>query len=130
MKSLISLFTLLIIKQVASRLSHIDKVLEWRTKSIYQVLTDRIISDGREPTCKDATGKHDLKQYCGGTFKDIQRILPYIKNELGFDAIYISPFVENTEGGYHGYWAKNLYKVNPHFGTDTDLTELVNEAHR
>ncbi|TNV79756.1 hypothetical protein FGO68_gene5734 [Halteria grandinella] len=104
--------------------SHIDEALEWRDRSIYQVLTDRILSDGRESLCKE-----DLKKYCGGTFRDVQRILPYVKERLGFDAIYISPFVENTEGGYHGYWAKNFYKVNPHFGTEEDLKQLVQSAH-
>jgi alpha-amylase len=49
---------------------------------------------------------------------------------LGFDALYISPFVENTDGGYHGYWAKNIYKINPHFGTEEDLKELVQVAHQ
>lgn len=89
------------------------------------MLTDRIISDGRQPSCGN-----DLKQYCGGTFKDIIGVLDYIKDTLGYDAIYISPFVENTELGYHGYWAKNIFKVNPHFGTEADLKQLVREAHK
>ena len=74
---------------------------------------------GRVPTCVN------LKQYCGGTFNDLVQILPYIKDELGFDAIYISPFVENIPLGYHGYWAKDFYKVNPHFGTEEDLKHLI-----
>lgn len=97
---------------------------QWRSRSIYQVLTDRIISDGRPSLCGD-----DLTKYCGGTFKDIINSLDYIKNTLGYDAVYISPFVENTENGYHGYWAKNIYKINSHFGTEQDLKTLVREAH-
>lgn len=61
---------------------------------------------------------------------DIIAILPYISNVLGFDALYISPFIENIENGYHGYWAKNIYKVNPEFGTEAHLKELVREAHK
>ena len=38
--------------------------------------------------------------------------------------------MENTDLGYHGYWAKNIYKVNPHFGTEADLKQLVIEAHK
>lgn len=49
---------------------------------------------------------------------------------MGFDALYISPFVENTKNGYHGYWAQNIYKVNEHFGTEEDLKALVKEAHK
>ena len=52
-------------------------------------------------------------------------MLPHIKDTLGFDAIYISPIVLNQHMGYHGYWAKNFYKINPHFGTEEDLKTLV-----
>ena len=38
---------------------------------------------------------------------------------MGFNAIWISPIVENTENGFHGYWLKNLYKINSHFGGET-----------
>ena len=38
--------------------------------------------------------------------------------------------MENTDLGYHGYWAKNIYKLNPHFGTEADLKQLVIEAHK
>ena len=50
--------------------------------------------------------------------------------DLGFDAIWISPVVENYEGGYHGYYASDLYKINSHFGTRQDLLDLVNECHQ
>lgn len=50
-------------------------------------------------------------------------------SDLGFDAVWISPIVENTEGGYHGYWAKNFEKVNPHFGSESTLKSLVSTAH-
>lgn len=49
---------------------------------------------------------------------------------MGFDAIWISPVVENVgAGSYHGYWAKNLYEVNPQFGSKEDLKELVTKCH-
>lgn len=54
--------------------------------------------------------------------------LDYIK-DLGFDAIWISPVVENMEGSYHGYHAKNFYKINSHFGTEEDLHNLINKCH-
>ena len=49
---------------------------------------------------------------------------------MGFDAIWISPVIENTPNGYHGYWARNFNEINPHFGTRQDLKNLVNEAHK
>ena len=48
---------------------------------------------------------------------------------MGFDAIYISPVVKNTPGGYHGYWASEWDQINQHFGTEEDLKDLVKEAH-
>jgi alpha-amylase len=48
---------------------------------------------------------------------------------MGFDAIWISPVVDNLGNGYHGYWAKNWEKRNDHFGSDDDLKSLINAAH-
>jgi alpha-amylase len=96
---------------------------EWKTRVIYQLLTDRFSrTDG-------STGGCDLSKYCGGTFKGIQNNLDYIQ-DLGFNAIWISPVIENTEGGYHGYWLKNLYAFNPYFGTEQDFIDLVAECHK
>ncbi|GIQ93114.1 glycoside hydrolase, family 13, partial [Kipferlia bialata] len=51
---------------------------------------------------------------------------------MGFDAIWISPYVQNTGGdkSYHGYWMQSLYIVNPYFGTAEDLKALVDECHK
>jgi len=54
---------------------------------------------------------------------------------MGFDAIWISPVVENTGEyfnvtGYHGYWTKDFYGVNEYFGTKQDLIHFVEEAHK
>lgn len=49
---------------------------------------------------------------------------------MGFNAIWISPIVENYDNGYHAYWAKNIYKVDPHFGSEQDLKDLVNACHK
>jgi alpha-amylase len=96
---------------------------EWKTRSVYQIITDRFAkTDG------DTTPCTDLGNYCGGTFKGIQNNLDYIQ-DMGFDAIWISPIVSNTEGGYHGYWTKNLYEINEHFGTEQDLHELIQACH-
>ena len=54
--------------------------------------------------------------------------LDYIKG-MGFDAIWISPVVENHDGGYHGYWATNWEEVNHNFGSKDDLKALVSAAH-
>jgi alpha-amylase len=93
---------------------------EWRDRTIYQVLTDRFAGPDSS-SC-------NLGDYCGGTFQGLTSKLDYIA-DLGFDAIWISPVVENTDGGYHGYWAKNLSAINNKFGTKEDLHALVEAAH-
>ena len=96
----------------------------WRARSIYQVLTDRFArTDGSSSPCGD------VHTYCGGTFKGLQDNLDYIKN-MGFDAIWISPIVTNLAGGYHGYWATDLYTVNSNFGSAQDLKNLIEAAHQ
>ena len=96
---------------------------EWKTRQIYQLLTDRFArSNGDTSGC-------DLKNYCGGTFRGIINNLDYIR-DMGFNAIWISPIVENTEGAYHGYHMKNIYNINPHFGTEQDFKDLVAECHK
>ncbi|XP_067657056.1 uncharacterized protein [Haliotis asinina] len=98
---------------------------EWKSRIIYQLLTDRFSQKGDNPN----TACSDLSGYCGGSFKGIEEQLDYIQG-LGANAIWISPIVENTVNGYHGYWAKNIYKVNPEFGTEVELKSLITECHK
>ncbi|KAK4542979.1 hypothetical protein LTR36_005977 [Oleoguttula mirabilis] len=106
---------------------------EWRTRSIYQILTDRFVygdgTDGTPPTCGVLDGL-----YCGGTWQGIKSRLDYITG-MGFDAIWISPIVQNLDKetgdgeAYTGYWAHDIYALNSHFGTEDDLKELIAELH-
>jgi alpha-amylase len=103
--------------------THQHTKAEWKERTIYQLLTDRFWrDDGSTADCAD------LGKYCGGTFKGIQDKLSYIKG-MGFDAIWISPIPENYGNDYHGYGALDWYKVNPHFGTEQDLTSMIQAAH-
>ncbi len=36
---------------------------------------------------------------------------------MGFDAIWISPIIDNYDNGYHGYWGRNIHTLNSNFGT-------------
>ena len=96
---------------------------DWKKRNVYQVLTDRFArSDQSESACSNLSG------YCGGNYQGMIGQLDYIKG-MGFDAIWISPIVDNIDGGYHGYWARNWEKLNENFGTEDDLKALVNAAH-
>jgi alpha-amylase len=74
---------------------------QWMNRTIYQLLTDRFARPSSNPDPFGDCG--DLNDYCGGTFQGIVEHIDYIA-DLGFDAIWISPIVENTPHGYHGYW--------------------------
>ena len=97
---------------------------EWKSRSVYQIITDRFA----RTDIADTTACADLGNYCGGTFRGIQNNLEYIQG-MGFDAIWISPVVANTPGGYHGYWISNLYEINENFGTPEELKELISACH-
>lgn len=87
------------------------------------MLTDRFAKDS-----DDGNGCSDLSTYCGGTFKGITQKLDYIQG-LGANAIWISPIPLQTDGGYHGYWQQDITQINPNFGTEQDLKDLVNACH-
>ena len=36
----------------------------------------------------------------------------------------------DTDGGYHGYWAKNIYNLNTNYGSVDDFKSLVTAAHK
>ncbi|KAI8992740.1 glycoside hydrolase family 13 protein [Trametes punicea] len=102
----------------------------WRNRTIYQLVTDRFATpDGSSPPCDTSQ-----RQYCGGTWKGIVNKLDYIQN-MGFDAIWISPVVANVEGNtsygeaFHGYWTQDINSINPHFGSPDDLKALSSALH-
>ena len=61
-----------------------------------------------------------------GDFKGIQNKLDYL-DELGVNALWLSPI--HPSDSYHGYDITDYNAVNPVFGTETDLENLINAAH-
>ena len=63
-----------------------------------------------------------------GDLPGITSKLDYIKS-LGVNALCLNPIFESGwfDGGYD---VIDFYKVDPRFGTNTDLVTLVNEAHK
>ncbi|KAL2154139.1 hypothetical protein VTH82DRAFT_2815 [Thermothelomyces myriococcoides] len=104
---------------------------EWRKQSIYQVVTDRFARTDLSTTAPCNTAD---QVYCGGTWKGLISKLDYIQG-MGFTAVWISPIVKQIDGNsrdgssYHGYWAQDIWSVNPAFGTAADLVELSEELH-
>jgi len=64
--------------------------------------------------------KVNIGQYTPeGTFKNLQQQLPHIK-EMGIEILWLSDI----------YSSKDYTKTNPAFGTETDFSNMVTEAHK
>ena len=93
-------------------------------------LTGDRLQTGFDPT--------DSGYYHGGDLKGISQKLDYIK-DLGHhldlaDAVVQEPARagrarRNDSAGYHGYWITDFTQVDPHLGTNADLTALITAAH-
>lgn len=70
-----------------------------------------------------------------GDFNGIRNRLDYIKNSLGCDSIWLSPFFDcygkslEASINMHGYDTTDYYKVNDCFGTMEELEELIKACH-
>ncbi len=105
--------------------------------NVLMILTDRY-PDGDPSNDNFGHGEYvpgNNKFYQGGDWQGIINKIPYIKS-LGVTAIWISPVSDNewlsrdgTEAGYHGYFTRDFYSPNQHFGTVAKLQELVSTAH-
>ncbi len=112
---------------------------DWDEQVIYFMMTDRFYNgdvSNDQKVVGDVTNPRGL--YRGGDFKGVTAKLDYLK-ELGVDSIWLTPIVENipqnvgsaTDGeyyAYHGYWASNFEKLNPHLGSLADFHKLIDAA--
>ncbi|MGQ4440092.1 alpha-amylase family glycosyl hydrolase, partial [Streptomyces violaceoruber] len=92
-------------------------------------LTGTRLTTGYDPT--------DKGFYQGGDLKGLTERLDYIKG-LGTTSIWMAPIFKNqpvqgtgkdASAGYHGYWITDFTQVDPHFGTNKDLKNLISKAH-
>ena len=132
------------------------------SRAVYFLMTDRFVNadesnDQRSqgginhtfdrPVAGAPPGESDNIGYLGGDFKGIENNADYIK-DLGFDAIWLTPIVDNPDEaftgsqpvqwkgmfqdqgktGYHGYWGSNFYVVDEHLPSkDLDFGMLTHE---
>ncbi|WP_354639922.1 pullulanase-type alpha-1,6-glucosidase [Kitasatospora camelliae] len=93
-------------------------------------ITGGRLADGFDPA--------DKGFYHGGDLQGLIDRLDYIQN-LGTTAIWMAPIFKNNpvqgagadaSAGYHGYWITDFTQVDPHFGTNAQLKELIDKAHK
>ena len=108
------------------------KNINWKEQIIYFVLIDRF-NDG-DKNNNFNVDKNDPKGFHGGDIQGVIDKTDYLKS-LGVTAVWLSPVFENREdkfydySAYHGYWVKDFFKVDKHFGTMEKLRELSDKLH-
>lgn len=115
----------------------------WEGANLYFLVTDRFNNgDLKNDVNFNRTEKAAvLRGFEGGDLRGIiQKIDEGYFKKLGINAIWMTPIVEQIHGatdegtgktyGFHGYWAKDWTALDPNFGTEADLKELVEKAHK
>ena len=115
----------------------------WEGANLYFLVTDRFNNgDLKNDVNFNRTEKAAvLRGFEGGDLRGIiQKIDEGYFKKLGINAIWMTPIVEQIHGatdegtgktyGFHGYWAKDWTVLDPNFGTEKDLKELVEKAHK
>jgi len=132
-------------EEITKNRSYHPSPLEWEEQILYFLLVDRF-SNGQEKNLynpdtdyENALKNEESKQqwleqgdkWLGGTLQGSKSKLGYLK-ELGITAIWMSPILKQVafENSYHGYGIQNFLAIDPHFGSEQDLKELVEEAHK
>ncbi|NQU68784.1 MAG: hypothetical protein HQ510_12640 [Candidatus Marinimicrobia bacterium] len=117
---------------------------DWHFSVIYSIIVDRF-HDGDKSNNRSVNDPdiHPMANFQGGDIAGIQQKLEdgYF-SKLGVSALWISPIIQNAEGGftefvppnrkytgYHGYWPTDPRKPDNRFTTETQLKEFVSIAH-
>jgi alpha-amylase len=119
-----------------------DTPFLWENANMYFLLTDRFNNGdlSNDLNFNRSIPTATLRGFEGGDIKGItQKIKEGYFQDLGVNAIWFTPVVEQVHGGtdegtgftyaYHGYWTKDWTSLDPNFGTMDDLAELVAVAH-
>lgn len=118
-----------------------DADFVWDDALIYMVMTDRFVN-GNTSNDGPSSGAEPEADWMGGDLEGVtQMIESGYFTDLGVNALWISPFNTNPAGsymaadgqhqvsGYHGYWPVEPRQVDPRFGGEEALTQMVDAAH-
>ena len=94
-----------------------------RDAVIYHIFLDRFYPGDGVPWKKPT----NLSGFFGGTLSGVIQKLDYIQS-LGCNAVWLSPLFASPS--HHGYDATDYYTVEPRFGTNAELIELIEKAHQ
>lgn len=102
-------------------------VPEWaKNKIIYQIFPSRFATSKEVSKEEWYQAPIDHRADLKGDLRGIINRLDYLK-KLGVDIVYMTPVFESPSS--HKYNTVDYYKIDPSFGTEEDLKELVDKAH-
>jgi alpha-amylase len=114
----------------------------WEAATVYFLLTDRFNNGQKSNDINfDRTKKTAvLRGFHGGDLRGvIQKLDEGYFDELGINALWLTPIVEQIQDGvdegtgfsygFHGYWTRDWTALDPNWGTEQDLAELIEKAH-
>ncbi len=118
---------------------------DWADAVIYFILIDRFADGDTSNNAHVDLGNPGA--WHGGDLHGLRLQLDEIAS-LGATAIWINPVVKQIDApawahgppgsgwerafehwGFHGYWADDFQRLDPHFGAEADLKALVDAAH-
>ncbi len=102
----------------------------WANDAVfYQIFPERFANANPDldPEGVEAWGEAPTRNnFFGGDLQGITDNLEYI-DDLGVTALYLTPIFESTSN--HKYNTTDYYRIDPQFGDEDDLIELVEAAH-
>lgn len=117
---------------------------QWQDGVIYYAFTDRF-ANGEKSNDKPVQDERvsPAANYQGGDFQGIaQKIKEGYFKKLGVNVLWLAPINRNPDGawqeylepyrfytGYHGYWPVSHTEVEPRFGGEDALKQMIVSAH-
>lgn len=97
---------------------------------IYQIFVDRFRDgnpENNEPVDPDLSYDERLKGWMGGDLAGVKEKLDYL-DQLGVNTLWLSPVFEGPYS--HGYHPADYTKIDPRFGDEQLMKEIIKEAHK
>ena len=134
--------------EISQTNNHNEKPVEqgidpfWNNAVVYFMMTDRF-ANGDKSNDHAFDRKKDaavLRNFMGGDIKGVTNKINdgYFK-ALGVDVLWMTPLNEQIHGfwdedwgrsyPFHGYWIKDWTNVDPNFGTEADMKNMISAAH-
>jgi Glycosidases len=109
---------------------------EWSKKAVwYQIMVDRFYNGDstiHAPNLISWDSPPDYFNNFGGDLAGIQQKIPYLNDIFGSlkdKALYLNPLHKSLASN-HKYWPEDFDTIDPQFGSEEDLKNLIDELHK